>query len=326
MEKDELYASRRKLAIVAQGRNRYFFDMAIDVKSLHYFIAVAEEGNFTRAAERLDMRQPPLSRQIKLLEQELDAQLFRRKPRGVELTSAGRVLLGEAKETLGRLDRGLEATRRTARGEEGRLSVGIAPTAPFHPLVPRSIRAYREAYPGVSLTLWEGLSNEVIGRFSKDEMDVAFVRAANHLEVLRVTRLLDEPMIAALPSQHPMAQQSQGKAVPLSQLSGDPFIIIGPPGTGIHDETIAACRKAGFSPRIGQQAPRITSTLGLVAAGLGVAIVPESMERMTMDGVVFRQLSGAQPTAFLGLASRRGETSPLARQFLRLVMRIAKQR
>jgi DNA-binding transcriptional LysR family regulator len=157
-------------------------------------------------------------------------------------------------------------------------------------------------------------------------MDVAFVRAANlHLEVLQVTRLLNEPMIAALPSQHPMAQQSQGKAIPLSQLSDDSFIIIGPPGTGIHDETIAACRNAGFSPRIGQQAPRITSTLGLVAAGLGVAIVPESMERMTMDGVVFRRLSGARPTAFLGLASRRAETSPLVRQFLSLVRRIARK-
>ena len=300
--------------------------MAVDVRSLHYFIAVAEEGNFTRAAERLDMQQPPLSRQIKSLERELDVQLFRRKPRGVELTSAGRVLLVEAKATLSQLDRGLEATRRAARGEQGRLSVGIAPTAPFHPLVPRSIRAYREAYPGVSLTLWEGLSNEVVARFSRDEMDVAFVRASHlHAEALQITPLLDEPMVAALPSQHPMARRQKGKAVALARLAGDPFIIIGPPGTGIHDETIAACRDAGFSPRIGQQAPRITSTLGLVATGLGVAIVPESMQRMTMDGVVFRRLSGAQPKAFLGLAWRRADTSPLLRQFLRTVKEVASQ-
>jgi DNA-binding transcriptional LysR family regulator len=300
--------------------------MAIGVRGLRYFIAVAEEGNFRRAAERLDMQQPPLSRQIKSLERELDVQLFRRRPRGVELTSAGGVLLAEAKATLSQLDRGLEATRRTARGEQGRLSVGIAPTAPFHPVVPRSIRAYREAYPRVSLTLWEGLSNEVAARFAKDDMDVAFVRATNlHLDGLQVTPLLDEPMIVALPSQHPMAQRKQGNTVPLSRFSTDPFIMIGPPGTGIHDETIAACRKSGFSPLIGQLAPRITSTLGLVAVGLGIAIVPESMKRMTMDGVVFRRLSGARPTAFLGLASRRADASPVVRQFLSLVKRIARQ-
>jgi DNA-binding transcriptional LysR family regulator len=260
------------------------------------------------------------------LERELDVQLFRRRPRGVELTTAGRVLLAEARTTLNQLERGLEATRRTARGEQGRLSVGIAPTAPFHPLVPQAIRAYRDAYPDVSLTLWEGLSNEVLARFAKDEMDVAFVRAAHlHAEALQVTPLLQEPMILALPSQHPLAQRKGGRAVPLARLEGDPFIIIGPPGTGIHDETIAACRNAGFIPRIAQQAPRITSTLGLVAAGLGVAIIPDSMQRMTMDGVVFRRLSDVQPKAFLGLASRRTDASPLVRKFIGTVRNIMRQ-
>lgn len=299
--------------------------MAIDLRALRYFIAVAEEGNFTRAAERLEMQQPPLSRQIKLLEQDLDVQLFRRRPRGVELTSAGLVFLADAKATLSQLDHAFEATRRTARGEQGRLSVGIAPTAPFHPLVPQSIRVYREVYPRVSLTLWEGLSNEVVEQFAKNDLDVAFVRAPKlHAKNLQVIHLLDEPMIAALPVQHPMVQQHPDKAVSLARLSDDPFIIIGPPGTGIHDETIAACRSVGFSPHIGQQAPRITSTLGLVAAGLGIAIVPESMQRMSMDGVVFRRLGGAKPKAFLGLALRRADTSPLVRQFLSIVRRIVR--
>jgi DNA-binding transcriptional LysR family regulator len=301
--------------------------MAVDLRNLRYFIAVAEEGNFTRGAERLDMQQPPLSRQISALERELDVQLFRRRPRGVELTSAGRVLLEEARTTLSQLERGLDATRRTARGEQGRLSVGIAPTAPFHPLVPQAIRAYRETYPRVSLTLWEGLSNEVVERFAKDELDVAFVRAADlHTETLQVAPLLHEPMIVALPRQHPMAKQPQDKDIPLTSLSADPFIVIGPPGTGIHDETIAVCRNVGFSPRIGQQAPRITSTIGLVAAGLGIALVPESIRRMSMDGVVFRGLSGARPKAILGLDTRRHDTSPLVRQFQSLVRRTVEPR
>lgn len=117
----------------------------MDLRQLRYFVAVAEEGHITRAAERLGMQQPPLSQQIKAIEHELDVQLFRRKARGVELTESGRVLLDQARAVLERLDHALLVTRRAARGEQGRLSVGIAPTAPFHPFVPQVIRAFREA-------------------------------------------------------------------------------------------------------------------------------------------------------------------------------------
>lgn len=293
----------------------------MELRHLRYFIAVAEEAHISRAAERLGMQQPPLSQQIKAMERELDVQLFRRKPRGVELTDAGRALFEETKAMLAHLDRAMETTRRTARGEQGRLCVGIAPTAPFHPLVPRSIRAFREAFPLVSLTLEEGLSNEMVERFAKDQMDVAFVRTSTvHAETLMVTPLLEEPMVVALPSLHLMALGDRDAALALERLAGDPFILYGPPGTGLYDETVAACRAAGFSPRIGQQAPRITSTLGLVAAGLGIALVPESLQRMTMDGVVYRRLEGAhQPKAVLGLVSRRGDPSAVVRQFLSLV-------
>ncbi|HEX2134986.1 MAG TPA: LysR family transcriptional regulator, partial [Microvirga sp.] len=132
----------------------------MDLRQLRYFVAVAEEGHITRAAERLGMQQPPLSQQIKAIEQELDLQLFRRKARGVELTDAGRVLLDQARAVLERLDHALLLTQRTARGEQGRLSVGIAPTAPFHPFVPQVMRAFREAYPLVSVTFDEGLSRQ----------------------------------------------------------------------------------------------------------------------------------------------------------------------
>jgi DNA-binding transcriptional LysR family regulator len=267
------------------------------------------------------MQQPPLSIQIKTIETQLDLRLFRRKPRGVELTDAGQTLLAEARAILAHLDRAIEATRRTARGEQGRLCIGIAPTAPFHWLVPRSIRNFRKAFPQVALTLEEGLSNDVVGPLTSQRMDIAFVRnAAIRTEGLTTQALLEEPMILALASHHPLARRRQKAPVDLSKLVDDPFILIGPPGTGLHDEAVAACLEAGFSPSIGQQAPRITSTLGLVAAGLGVALLPECLKTVKMDGVSYRYVRGPrQPRAFLGLALRKGDQSPAVVHFIAAV-------
>lgn len=137
-------------------------DMTMELRHLRYFIAVAEEGHITRAAERLGMQQPPLSQRIKAIEREVDAQLFHRRARGVELTDAGRAFLNNARAVLAQLDRAFETTRRTARGEEGRIRVGIVPTSPFHPFVPRVIRAFRDAYPQVSCN-WK---SDLAGNFS----------------------------------------------------------------------------------------------------------------------------------------------------------------
>jgi len=298
----------------------------MDLRHLRQFVAVAEEGHITRAAEKLGMQQPPLSQQIKAMERELDVQLFHRKPRGVELTDAGRVLFAEARALLAHLGRALETTHRTARGEQGQLCIGIAPTALFLPLVPRAIRDFRETFPLVSLSLEEGLSHEVVERLCRDRMDVAFVRnAAIHAEGIVVHPLLEEPLIAVLPSHHGAIRTRREPALSLESLANDPFVLIGPPGTGLYDETVAACRAAGFSPRIGQPAPRITSALGLVAAGLGVALVPESLQTMKMDGVAYRRLRGTrQPKAFLGLASRKGDRSPVLLRFLAHIRKAVK--
>ena len=302
----------------------------MDLRQLRYFVAVAEEGHITRAAERLGMQQPPLSQQIKAIEQKLDVQLFRRKARGVELTDAGRVLLEQARAVLERLDQALMLTQRTARGEQGRLLVGIAPTAPFHPFVPQAIRAFREAYPLVSVTLEECLSRQAIERLHGEQIDVAFLRApVADPQELAVHTLLEEPMVVALPSSHELAGRGpRSRPLPLGALAGEIFILFGgSAGSGIADASLAACHRAGFSPRLGQQAPRIASTLSLVSVGLGVALVPASIQRVRVDGVAYRRLLPSErPAAILNLALRRSDPSAVVRNFSDLVRRAARDR
>jgi DNA-binding transcriptional LysR family regulator len=301
----------------------------MELRHIRYFIAVAEEGHVTRAAERLGMQQPPLSQQIRALERELDVQLFRRKPRGVELTDAGRALLGDARAIMAQVEHAFASTRRPARGEQGRITIGFTSSAPFHPFVPRVIRSFREAFPLIALTLEESGTTELIQDLREERVDAAFIRTPVADPVgLRVDTLLEEAMLVALPSQHVLARSRRGDdaAVALKRLAGETFIVYRRhSGPGLYDAIIAACHAAGFSPLIGQEAPRIVSTLNLVAAGLGLSIVPASLQRMHMDGVSYRRLTGtAQPRAPLLLASRRGDTSPIVRQFLALVRQTAK--
>ena len=262
----------------------------MELRHLRYFVAVAEEGHVTRAAERLGIQQPPLSQQIQALERELDVQLFRRKPRGVELTPAGRALFDEAKAILARATEAVAATKRAARGEAGRIGLGFTSSASFHPFVPRAIRAFRETHPLVAFTLEESGTTELVEALRAETIDAAFVRSPiGAIAELTVHPLLDEPMVVALPSGHRLA----GTAAPLAlaALAGDTFILYRRPvGPGLHDAIIAACDRAGFSPTIGQEAPRMLSTLSLVAAGLGVSLVPAIDEPARSRG---RGLSGA---------------------------------
>jgi DNA-binding transcriptional LysR family regulator len=270
------------------------------------------------------MQQPPLSQQIRALERELDVQLFRRKPRGVELTDAGSAFLADARAILSHIDHAFATTRRTARGEQGEVAVGFTSSTPFHPFVPRIIRAYRDTFPRVSLTLEEGGTTELIDDLRNERIDAAFIRTAiANQEGIVVSTLLQEAMVLALPRGHVVSRRKG--ALALRALAGETFIVYRRrSGPGLYDAILAACNAAGFSPRIGQEAPRIVSTLNLVAAGLGISLVPESLQRMRMDGVVFRSLTGsAQPKAPLYLASRQGETSASVRRFLELVRRSA---
>ena len=299
----------------------------MELRHLRYFIAVAEEGHITRAAERLGIQQPPLSLQIKAMEQELDVQLFRRKARGVELTDAGRALLDDARTIIANLDHAFETTRRTARGEQGNICVGVTPTCMYHPFVPQVIRAFREAFPRVLLKLEESRSTELFQRVADERIDAAFVRIPPaDPGGLVLDELLEEPMVVALPDGHALARGNSNTAIALKALANETFIIYGGQhGPGIHAVAFRAFQAAGFSPAVGQQAPHLASTLNLVAVGLGVSFVPASLQRMRMDGVAYRRLEGSvKLAAALNLASRRGDPSVVVRNFRELAKRSAK--
>jgi len=303
----------------------------MELRQLRYIIAVAEERNITRAAERLGMQPPPLSRQIRAIEREIDVQLFRRKPRGVELTDAGRAFLDNARAVLAQVDHTFETTRRTARGEQGRISVSYSSSVAFHPLVPRIIREFREAFPLVTVTLVEGYPDDLIERMRSDQIDVSFIRRlAPKLEGVDIALLLEEPMVVALPSGHTLAQSDDGRAAALSlkALAGETFILFGAPHGALNMQSsafVAACHAAGFNPRVGQVVPHISSRLNLIAAGLGIAVVAASLQHVKIEGLAFRRLKGAAHLkAPLSLAYRRGDPSPVVRQFLKLAKRSAR--
>lgn len=297
----------------------------MELRHLRYVIAVAEQGHITRAAEQLGMQQPPLSRQIKTIEQEIGVRLFRRKPRGVELTDAGRAFIGGARSIVAALHSTVETTRRTARGEQGRISVGCTNGAALNSLVARIIREFRAALPLVSVALVEASSNSLIERILNSQIDVAFIRTAiADPEHVVVDLLQNEPDIVALPSGHALVR---GKArgdgsLSLKDLAGETFLAFGSPNgtlTMQGNALIAACEEAGFSPRISPVISQSLPRLNLVAAGLGIAIVPDSMQRVRIEGIVFRRLDSATPLKSpLNLVSRRGDASAVIRQFLKL--------
>jgi DNA-binding transcriptional LysR family regulator len=303
----------------------------MELRHLRYFIAVAEEGHITRAAERLGMQQPPLSRQIKSIEREMDVQLFRRKARGVDLTDAGRAFLDDARAMLSHLDHALDTAQRAARGEQGQVSVGYTSSPAFHPLVPRVIREFRCAFPLVSLTLEESSPHDLIERMQNDKIDIAFIGGpvANQ-EGVAINPLLEEPMLVALPSGHPLArsENTDDTALSLKSLAGETFIVYGrAPGalTLQSSAVVAACHSEGFSPRVGHVVPNNLSRLNLVAAGLGIAIIAASLQRMNIEGVVYRRLKSAKQLKIpLNLVSRRRNASAVVRQFLKLAKRVAR--
>ncbi|HFH2503039.1 LysR family transcriptional regulator [Pseudomonas aeruginosa] len=295
----------------------------MELRHLRYFIAVAEELHFGRAAERLGISQPPLSQQIQALEEEIGARLFERTNRRVELTDAGRLFLDESRQVLAQVDKAVLLARRAHLGELGELKIGFTSSAPFTSTIPSSIHAFRKAYPDVHLDLQEMSSRQVLKALLEESLQVGVIRPLALPDAVHWVELFREPLVAVLRADHPLAAGSED-GLAIAALAEEPFVFFPRSyGTGLYDQVIALTRQAGFSPRIAQEASEAMTIIGLVSAGLGVSILPASFRRTRVDGVVYRTLSDPEATTAVWLVRRQNESSPLALSFIDLVTREA---
>ncbi len=291
----------------------------MELRHIRYFLAVARESNFTRAALKLGIGQPPLSLQIKALEHEVGAVLFRRVPHGAELTAAGQAFLEMVEGMPAQAEKAIKVAQRAAHGEVGALRAGFTASSAFNNVVPGTIRAFRHAYPEVELHLEESNTTRLLAGLQEGTVDVAFLRpAASDLAELRVRKLSEEPLILALPANHAACME---EAVNLADLSGEPFLLF-PRSMGptLYDLLVAACRQAGFEPRVHQVAPQFSSIVNLVAAEIGIALMPASMAQVKTTGITFRPIQENLPSISLFLAQRKGDTSKLVRNFVSVAL------
>ncbi|MER8427636.1 LysR family transcriptional regulator [Mesorhizobium sp. M1403] len=296
----------------------------MELRHLRYFLAVAEELNFRRAAERVGIAQPPLSSQIHDLEAELGVRLFRRVPKGAELTEAGAAFLAEVPSIFERVDQAVRMAQRGGRGEVGHLRVGYTGSTSFNNLVPEALRQFRRTYPEVELTLEELNSLQLLDRLTHQRLDAVFIRPGREpVSGAAVLSLPPESMMIVVPAEHRLAHLY---AVEMKDLAGEPLILFSRLlGPALYDEIIAACRRAGFEPIIGQVAPQITSIANLVAVELGVSIVPARMANAAIPGVRFLPIKGDAPVARLALATRSEDRSVITANFVRFVRRAAEK-
>ncbi|MFT4067594.1 LysR substrate-binding domain-containing protein [Paraburkholderia sp.] len=262
----------------------------MELRHLRYFVAVAEEEHMTRAAAQLGIQQPPLSQQIRDLERELGVELFDRTPRSIKLNATGSVFLDDARALLALADEAKIRARQTARGELGHIVVGYTSSASLHEYVPQIIRAFRARYPLIRLDVRENTTRDLLDAVADKKIDVAFVRSSTlHRPELLNILLCEEPMVVAMPVDHPLASGST--PLSLGTLANESFVLyLRGDGPGIQDVLIPACRKAGFTPHIVESVSRLLSAVTMVAAGRGISIVPEVLQSVHQSSVAYRAL------------------------------------
>jgi len=297
--------------------------MHLELRQLRYFVTVAEELHFGRAAVRLHMTQPPLSQAIAALEDQLGAPLFLRNRRTVALTPAGAALLPEAKRLLAEAASLPALVRRAAAGEAGRLAIAFITSADYS-VLPPFLRRYSERYPDVHLSLHEATSDVQVEELLRGRIDAGFLipplpdRALAQLDYLKV---LDEPLILCAPAG--LALPPDGAPVRLQDVPHLPLIIfpreVSP---ALHDAILSCWRAAGITPAVGQQAIQMQTIVSLVSAGMGLALVPQSVAYLMRPGVEYRALADPTPRVDTGIAWRRDNPSPVLQGFLELLRTI----
>jgi len=285
-----------------------------ELRRLRQFVVLAEELHFGRAAKRLSMTQPPLSMQIRNLEEEVGAQLFFRTKRHVALTGAGEVLLTEARRILALMDRAFAMTERAGRGEIGSLRIGFVSTADYS-LLPPLLLEFRKRYPEINLSLRELTTDAQLRAFADGDLDVGFVVAPIDDADTDYETIFSEPLVAALPEAHALAR-SEGP-VAVRALANEGFISSPRATAPYHyDKILAFTEAAGFTPRIEQVAVQMQTIVSLVSAGLGVAIVPACMRNLQRSGVVYRDLHPSTPIFQTAIAWPKKNRSVILEQFV----------
>ncbi|MDR3630489.1 MAG: LysR family transcriptional regulator [Desulfocapsaceae bacterium] len=293
----------------------------MELRHLRYFIAVAEELHFGRAARRLAMAQPPLSQQIKALEEEIGAVLLQRTKRQVELTTAGQVFLIEARKTIIQAKQAVRSAQRAARGELGQLAVGFVGSA-IYGKVPSLFRLMRTRFPEVSLLLQDLTSEDQVEAIKKNRIDVGLVRPPlQAVEPLAMRVIWREPLVVALPAGNPLSLQ---KVIAVEALARESFIQIPRQvAPGFYDQVMQVCAQAGFSPQVVQEARTTPTIVSLVAGGMGVSLLPASLQGLQHAGVVYRPLQEPSPVIDMAVIWRPDDPSPTLRSFLEIVWEVA---
>ncbi|WP_297361155.1 LysR substrate-binding domain-containing protein [Thauera sp.] len=294
----------------------------MELRHLRYFVAVAEELNFTRAAARLHIGQPPLSMQIRDLEQEIGVRLFERNQRRVALTAAGARFLGHVRHILGGIDEAVADARRAAAGEVGELRVGFTSSLPFTDLLPDALHAYRSRFPAVRLQLREMFTAAQFAALARDELDVGFVRlqAGPPPAGIVLREIARNPLRLVVNAGHRLANAPQ---VSFAQLADEDFISFPADiGTDLPGVLRALCRQAGFEPRIVQTAREATTQIGLVAAGVGVALLPAPLESVRIARVRYLPLTEPEAQFRLAVATVEGTGAPVVAGFLAVLAAI----
>lgn len=289
----------------------------MDFRQFRYFVAAADELHFARAAEKLGIAQPALSQQIKALENQLGARLFQRAKRRVTLTEAGEAFLDEVRATLTQAEKAVRVARDTARGETGLIDIGLVGSVMYEPLFPHTLKEYSKKHPRVQISLHEMPILTQISEVAAQHLDIAIIREpvpAGALESVDHFVLSTQRLVIAMPDEHPLSRKP---ALKLADLRNDAFLTFAdPPGVGIGQAVLDHCRSAGFEPRITQKVSEIATLISLVAAGLGVGLVVESISHLRLPGVCYRPLEGTAAASRLVVAHRRFERTPAVRALL----------